>query len=67
MTDIINPTTIASLVSIGIAGVFSEMILDALGKLRWATFISIVSFSTLGISAISCLVKFVQIIASLGC
>lgn len=66
MTDIINPTTIASLVSIGIAGVFSEMILDALGKLRWATFISIVSFSTLGISAISCLVKFVQIIASLG-
>ena len=42
MTDIINPTTIASLVSIGIAGVFSEMILDALGKLRWATFISIV-------------------------
>ena len=67
MLDIINPTTIASLVSIGIAGVFSEMILDALGKLRWATFISIVSFSTLGISAISCLVKFVQIIASLGC
>lgn len=66
MTDIINPTTIASLVSIGIAGVFSEMILDALGKLRWATFISIVSFSTLGISAISCLVKFVQIIGSLG-
>lgn len=66
MTDIINPTTIASLVSIGIAGVFSEMILDTLGKLRWATFISIVSFSTLGISAISCLVKFVQIIASLG-
>lgn len=66
MLDIINPTTIASLVSIGIAGVFSEMILDALGKLRWATFISIISFSTLGISAISCLIKFVQTIATLG-
>ena len=65
MLDIINPTTIASLVSIGIAGVFSEMILDALGKLRWATFISIISFSTLGISAISCLIKFVETIANL--
>ena len=65
MLNIINPTTIASLVSIGIAGVFSEMILDALGKLRWATFISIISFSTLGISAISCLIKFVETIANL--
>ena len=65
MLDIINPSTIASLVSIGIAGVFSEMILDSLGKLRWATFISIISFSTLGISAISCLIKFVQTIANL--
>ena len=65
MLDIINPTTIASLVSIGIAGVFSEMILDALGKLRWATFISIISFSTLGMSAIGCLIKFVETIANL--
>ena len=57
---------IASLTGLGVSAVIGEKILNNLGKTEWGQFVGIVGFSNLGISAITGIVKLIQVIAKIG-
>jgi hypothetical protein len=57
---------IAGLTGLGVSAVVGEKILNNLGKAEWGQFVGIVGFSNLGISAITGIVKLIQVIAKIG-
>jgi hypothetical protein len=48
-----------------VSAVIGEKILNNLGKQEWGQFVGIVGFSNLGISAITGIVKLIQVIAKI--